>query len=316
MRDGEAAGSEGASAGAGRLAAAAGIAAAVGTELERQLAQPPMPGLHLVATPIGNLGDMTLRAIATLAGADLILCEDTRVSRTLLERFAIRAPLRALHDHNEESETPRILTALAEGRAIALISDAGMPLVSDPGYKLVRAVAAAGHAVTVVPGASAPIAGLALSGLPTDTFIFAGFLPPRQAARRSRLADLAGVPATIVLLETAPRLADALGDIAEVLGAREMVVAREITKRFEEVRRGVAADLAAAVRETPVRGEIVLVIAPPAAREIDDAAIEDALGEALTRLSLRDAAKAVAEDLGVARTRVYALGLTMKDAAS
>ena len=168
------------------------------------------PGLHIVATPIGNLGDITLRALATLAGADLIACEDTRVTRKLLDRYAIATPLTPYHDHNAAQARPALLRRLAEGAAIALVSDAGTPLVSDPGYKLVRAAHEAGHAVTTLPGASSLLAALAVAGLPTDQFLFAGFLPPKAAARRSRIAELARIPATLVLFETGPRLAATL----------------------------------------------------------------------------------------------------------
>src|SRR5579863_2407184 len=192
------------------------------------------PGLHIVATPIGNLGDITLRALAALAGADLIACEDTRVSRRLLDRYAISAPLTPYHDHNAENARPKLLRRLAEGAAIALVSDAGTPLVSDPGYKLVRAAAEAGRAVTALPGASALLAALAVAGLPTDQFLFAGFLPQKQAARRARIAELAPIPSTIVLFETGPRLAAALADLAAGLGPRDAAVCRELTKLHEE----------------------------------------------------------------------------------
>ena len=214
------------------------VAAALAEQAAREMAEPLAGGLYVVATPIGNLGDMTVRAATTLARADAILCEDTRVSRTLLARYAIKRPLRAFHEHNEEAEQVRVLAELADGHAIALISDAGTPLLSDPGFKLVRAVVAAGHPVVALPGASAVLAGLTMSGLPTDSFFFGGFLPARQAARRSRLEQLATVPASLVLFESPGRLAEALGDIAATLGAREVVVARELTKHFEEVRRG------------------------------------------------------------------------------
>ena len=186
------------------------------------------PGLHIVATPIGNLGDITLRALETLAGADLIACEDTRVTRKLLDRYGIATPLTPYHEHNAAKARPMLLRRLAEGAAIALVSDAGTPLVSDPGYKLVRAAQDAGHAVTALPGASAVMAALAVAGLPTDQFLFAGFLPPKEAARRARIAELARIPATLVLFETGPRLAATLADLAAGLGrtARGGVVPR------------------------------------------------------------------------------------------
>ena len=288
------------------------VAAALAEQAMREMAEPLEGGLYIVATPIGNLGDMTVRAATTLARADAILCEDTRVSRTLLARYAIKRPLRAFHEHNEEAEQVRVLAELADGHAIALISDAGTPLLSDPGFKLVRAVVAAGHPVVALPGASAVLAGLTMSGLPTDSFFFGGFLPARQAARRARLERLATVPASLVLFESPGRLAEALGDIAATLGAREVVVARELTKHFEEVRRGSAADLSRDIEAEGVKGEIVLVIAPPAARETSDDDIVGALRREMATSSLRDAARIVADDLGATRSRVYQIGLKLK----
>ena len=290
------------------------IGAALAGQAAREMTEPLAGGLYIVATPIGNLGDMTVRAATTLARADAILCEDTRVSRTLLSRYAIKRPLRSFHEHNEEAEQVRVLAELADGHAIALISDAGTPLLSDPGFKLVRAVVAAGHPVAALPGASAVLAGLTMSGLPTDSFFFGGFLPAKQAARRARLEQLAAVPASLVLFESPGRLADALGDIAEALGAREVVVARELTKHFEEIRRGDATDLSREVATEGVKGEIVLVLAPPPPRETSDDDIVVALRRELATSSLRDAARIVADDLGAARSRVYQIGLRLKDA--
>src|SRR5579862_4147350 len=220
------------------------------------------PGLHIVATPIGNLGDITLRALAALAGADLIACEDTRVTRKLLDRYVIATPLTPYHDHNAAQARPALLRRLADGASIALVSDAGTPLVSDPGYKLVCAAQDAGHAVTALPGASALLTALAVAGLPTDQFLFAGFLPPKQAARRARIAELARVPATLVLFETGPRLAATLADLAAGLGQREAAVCRELTKLHEEVRRGALDTLAQHYAGAEPRGEIVVVVAP------------------------------------------------------
>src|ERR1700677_3363227 len=188
------------------------------------------PGLHIVSTPIGNLGDITLRALATLAAADLIACEDTRVTRKLIDRYVISTPLTPYHDHNAAAARPKLLRRLAEGAAVALVSDAGTPLVSDPGFKLVRAAQEAGHTVTTLPGASAALAALTVAGLPTDQFLFAGFLPPKQAARRARIAELNRVPATLILFETGPRLAATLADLAAEFGEREAAVCRELTK--------------------------------------------------------------------------------------
>jgi 16S rRNA (cytidine1402-2'-O)-methyltransferase len=271
------------------------------------------PGLHIVATPIGNLGDITLRALATLAGADLIACEDTRVTRKLLDRYAIGTPLTPYHDHNATAARPRLLQRLAEGAAIALVSDAGTPLVSDPGFKLVRAVQEAGYSVTSLPGASAPLAALAVAGLPTDQFFFAGFLPPKQTARRARIAELARIPATLVFFETGPRVAATLADLAAGLGSREAALCRELTKLHEEVRRGDLETLArtyAAGGE--LRGEIVLVIAPPAAQEqpsADDA--ETLLRQALARVSLKDAVGEVALATGLSRRDLYQRALAL-----
>lgn len=290
------------------------LVARAGDEIRRQLAAPLAAGLYLVATPIGNLGDVTLRALTTLSRADLICCEDTRHSRTLLAHFGIDRPLRPYHEHNAEAERPRLLHLLAEGKAIALISDAGTPLISDPGYKLVRAVLEAGHLVTALPGASALLTGLSLAGLPTDAFHFAGFLPPKDVARRKRLEELASVPATLVLYEAPNRVGATLAAIADVLGDREVAVARELTKRFEEVHRGHARALADTFRAQEVKGEIVLIIGPPVAAisNVTDDAISSALQDALLHMSLKDAVQAVAETLSVPRNRVYSLGLKLK----
>src|SRR5271169_1237581 len=227
-------------------------------------AKRPGSGLYLVATPIGNLGDITLRALETLAAADLIACEDTRVTRKLLERYAIATPLTPYHEHNAAQARPLLLQRIAEGAAVALVSDAGTPLVSDPGFKLVRAVQDAGLAVTTLPGASALLAALTLAGLPTDQFLFAGFLPPKESARRARIAELSRIPATLVLFETGPRAAAALADLADGLGEnRQAALCRELTKLHEEVSRGSLKMLAHAYAGHEPRGEIVLVIAPP-----------------------------------------------------
>jgi len=281
--------------------------------LERLAGESLPPGLYVVATPIGNLADITLRALAVLDRADVIYCEDTRHSRTLMAHYGISRPLRAYHEHNAERERPEVLSGLAGGKRIALISDAGTPLVSDPGYKLVREAIAAGHAVTALPGASAVLAALAVAGLATDTFLFAGFLPPRQAARRTRLAELKAVPATLVLFEAPSRLADTLADIGAVLGDRELAVARELTKLHEEIRRGDAAELVRWAGGAAPRGEIVVLIGQAsAAAEVSDEVITQHLLALLPEASLRDASKMVADRLGVAKNRVYDLGLSLK----
>ena len=297
---------------AGRGDHAPDLGARVGEAVDALLARPLAPGLYVVATPIGHLGDISLRALAVLAEADAIYCEDTRVSRKLLDAYGIRRKLETYHEHNAEAERPRILARLAEGARIALISDAGTPLISDPGYKLVREARVAGHAVTSVPGPSAAIAALASSGLPSDRFLFEGFLPPKRAARRSALEALRRIAATLIVFETAKRLAGALADMAEVLGAREAVVARELTKRHEETRGGTLAELARWAGTAPLKGEIVVVIGPPTGPgPVSDADIRAAL-DRLQRedgLSLRDAVREVADALDVPRKRVYALGL-------
>jgi len=271
------------------------------------------PGLHIVATPIGNLGDITLRALAALAGADLIACEDTRVTRKLLDRYAIATPLTPYHEHNAAKARPVLLRRLADGGAVALVSDAGTPLISDPGYKLVREATEAGHTVTALPGASALLAGLSVAGLPTDQFLFAGFLPPKEAARRARIAELNRIPATLVLFETGPRVAATLLDLAAGLGQdREAALCRELTKLHEEVRRGDLAALAKAFAGTEPRGEIVLVVAPPPAPEQTGAAeTETLLRQALDRLSVKDAVSEVADATGLPRREVYQRALAL-----
>src|SRR5215213_9188917 len=234
------------------------------------VAAPRLPGgLYIVATPIGNLRDITLRALEILAAADLVACEDTRVTRKLFDHYGLSAPLISYHDHNAETARPKILDKLAAGGAVALVSDAGTPLISDPGYKLVREAAAAGHTVTSAPGPSSALMALTVAGLPTDRFFFEGFLPAKEAARRTRIGELVRIPATLVLFESGPRLAVTLADLAAGLGGRAAAVTRELTKLHEEVRRGdlvsLAADYAAGAE---TRGEIVIVIAPPAVAEV------------------------------------------------
>jgi 16S rRNA (cytidine1402-2'-O)-methyltransferase len=269
-------------------------------------------GLHIVATPIGNLGDITLRALETLAGADLIACEDTRVTRKLLDRYDIATPLTPYHDHNAAKARPMLLRRLAEGAAIALVSDAGTPLVSDPGFKLVRAAHEAGLAVTALPGASAVLAALTVAGLPTDQFFFAGFLPPKEAARRSRIAELGRIPGTLVLYESGPRVAATLADLAAGLGAREAALCRELTKLHEEVRRGDLATLAQSCAVNEPRGEIVLVVAPPQAPQLPSVSETDVLlRDALARVSLKDAVGEVADATGLPRRDVYQRALAL-----
>ncbi len=231
------------------------------------------PALYLVATPIGNLGDITIRALETLAAADVLACEDTRVTRVLLDRYGIRRRTTAYHEHNAAEAGPKLLAALDEGRSVALVSDAGTPLVSDPGFRLVGEIVAAGGRVVPIPGASALLAALTASGLPSDTFLFAGFLPAKAGQRRTRLEELRAVPATLIFYESPRRLADCLAAMAEVLGEREAAIGRELTKTFEEMRRGTLGALAQAYagEDTP-KGEVVICVAPPreAASTLED----------------------------------------------
>jgi 16S rRNA (cytidine1402-2'-O)-methyltransferase len=277
------------------------------------------PGLHLVATPIGNVGDLAPRALAALRDADLVICEDTRVSRKLLRLCDAMRPLVAYHDHNAARVRPQILARLRAGASVALITDAGTPLVSDPGYKLVREAIAQGSAVFALPGPSAALAALTVSGLPSDRFLVAGFLPSRAGARRRAIAELGAVPATLVLFEAARRVPETLVELSAALGPREAVLARELTKKFEEVRRGSLADLAGhyAAAGAP-RGEVVLVIGPPAADagEIAQADLDAALRESLACMAPTAAAAKVAAATGLARREVYRRALALKEAVS
>lgn len=273
------------------------------------------PGLYVVATPIGNLRDITLRALEVLRAADLVLCEDTRVTHKLLERHQLSPKLAAYHDHNAASVRPRVLAELAKGAAVALVSDAGTPLVSDPGFKLVEAAIEAGHRVYPIPGASAALAALVAAGLPSDRFFFEGFLPPKSAARRTRLSELRGIPATLIFYESGPRLAESLADMAATLGARDGAVCRELTKAFEEIRRGTLAALAAHYEEAGApKGEIVVMVAPPGeAPPLDDEDIEKRIKAALKKLSLKDASAAIAAETGLPRKEISARALTLAE---
>ena len=273
------------------------------------------PGLYIVSTPIGNLRDITLRALDTLRAAELVLAEDTRTTRRLFDAYGITTPLRPYHDHNGATARPSILEALEGGAIYALVSDAGTPLISDPGYKLVREARERDINVCPVPGASALLAALAGAGLPTDRFLFAGFLPQKSAARQRALGELGQTRATLILYETGPRLLAALEDIATSLGSREVSVARELTKLFEEFRTGPVADLITHYREAGApRGEIVLLIGPPdEAAQTSPEAIDTALSDALTEHRTKDAASLVAERFGLPRKEVYARALSLKD---
>jgi 16S rRNA (cytidine1402-2'-O)-methyltransferase len=276
-------------------------------------AQKPSPGLHVVATPIGHLGDITLRALAVLAGVDEILCEDTRVTSKLIHRYEIASKLIPYHDHNAAKLRPVILEKLRAGGALALVSDAGTPLVSDPGYKLVREAIAEGLRVEAIPGASAAMAGLILSGLPTDRFFFAGFLPEKSGERRRLLDELKAIPATLVFFESGHRILTSLADIAERMGERRVAVLREMTKLHEEAIRGTPEEVAASLadRET-IKGEITLVIAPPHAQVPQPLEIDAALTAAAKELPKAKAAALVAQQFGVPRQELYARLLALE----
>ena len=273
--------------------------------------EPLPPGLYVVATPIGNLGDLSPRAAETLRRADRILAEDKRVSAKLLAHARATAPMSVYHDHSGEAEREAIVARLGS-EVIALICDAGTPLISDPGYKLVRAARAAGHAVHTVPGPCAAIAALTLAGLPTDRFLFAGFLPPKAKARSDTIAELAGIRATLVIYESGPRLGGTLEALAAQLGERESAVAREITKLHEECVTGTLAQLAERYADVPPKGEIVILVGPMATDDApSEADLDLALEKALKRLSPSRAAAEVAEQLGVPRKRAYAKALEL-----
>lgn len=268
-------------------------------------------GLYLVATPIGNLGDISHRALETLEEAAVVLCEDTRVSRKLAQHYGIKTPLVSCHEHNQMERLPLVLDTIRQGGAVALISDAGMPLISDPGAPLVLAVQEAGLKVTSVPGANAVLAALSLSGLSSTRFLFAGFLPTKSGARRDELVALANVPATLVFYESPNRVGEALADMHKVLGNRSAALVREITKLHEEVVRAPLADLAARYQDAAVRGEVVLVIAPPAQQR--EALDLDALLKAeLQRGSLKDAVAVATARTGLPRREVYARAVALE----
>jgi len=272
------------------------------------------PGLHLVATPIGNLKDISFRALSTLAAADAVIAEDTRVTKTLLAHYGISTPLVAYHEHNAKVIRPHLLARLEAGAKLALVSDAGTPLVSDPGFRLVQEALEKGVHVTSVPGPSAVLAALVVAGLPTDRFFFEGFLPHKSGPRRARLAELAHIPGTLVFFESPRRLVETLADCAAVLGKRDAAIARELTKLFESVRRGALDELAAtlAEEETP-KGEIVLLVAPPGAGAAEAAAadLDAKIEEALTAHSVKDAASVVSAATGQPRRQVYARALEL-----
>ena len=269
------------------------------------------PGLYIVATPIGNLGDLSTRAAAVLGAVAAVACEDTRVTGKLMQHIGKKAKLIRYDDHASDATRDHLL-ALAAEQAIALVSDAGTPLISDPGYKLVRAAREAGIAVTSIPGASAAITALTLAGLPSDRFLFAGFLPAKDKARRDTLAELSTVKATLVFYETGPRLLDTLGALDEVLPGREVAVARELTKLFEECRSGSASELIGHYTQHPPKGEIVLVVGPPGEREVSAADADELLREALRDRKPSQAAAEVARATGLDRKMLYARAMELK----
>jgi 16S rRNA (cytidine1402-2'-O)-methyltransferase len=279
-----------------------------------EVGQPLGPGLYIVATPIGNLQDITLRALSVLRRADLVACEDTRVTAKLLSHYDIHVPTLAYHDANAERARPKLLARLRDGAKVALVSDAGTPLISDPGFKLVRAALAAGVSVVPIPGPSSVLAALTVAGLPTDRFFFLGFLPAKSGQRRSAVEAVRQVPATLVVLESPQRLGDCLADLAAILGARPAAVARELTKHFEETVRGELGGLAARFAASPPKGEVVIVVGPPSGEAlVADAAATDALlREALATHRPAEAAALVAQRTGRARRDVYARALALR----
>jgi 16S rRNA (cytidine1402-2'-O)-methyltransferase len=284
------------------------IVTSAASQLDALLQQGLSPGLHIVATPIGNLGDISLRALAAVSCADRLLCEDTRRARRLLSHYGIRRELQVYEDHSAERVRPRVLDWLRAGESVALISDAGTPLISDPGFKLVREAVEAGLPVFALPGPVAAVAALSVSGLPTDSFLFAGFLPSKAAARRQRLSDLADIDASLVFYESPARLMAVLRDISDLLGERTVVIAREMTKRFETHYRGLPEMLLAQLGGVTLKGEVVMLVAPPAARtQVSDELILQQVELAMQWMSSRDAVREVADVLKVQRKRVYEL---------
>jgi 16S rRNA (cytidine1402-2'-O)-methyltransferase len=279
-------------------------------------ARPLEPALYLVATPIGNLGDITLRALETLAGADVLAAEDTRVSRVLLDRYGISTRPYAYHEYNANEVGPKLIAALSAGKSVALVSDAGTPLVSDPGYRLVMEVLAAGLKVVPIPGASSVITALSAAGLPNEAFFFAGFLPQKEKARRDRLTEIADIPGTLLYFESPHRLPSSLKDAADVLGSdRQATVCRELTKTFEEFRRGTLAELAAYYAENDnVKGEIVVAVAPPQAKAAPEGqALDDMLRALAEQMPAAKAAGELARQTGLPRKDLYARLMALKE---
>jgi 16S rRNA (cytidine1402-2'-O)-methyltransferase len=272
----------------------------------------PVPGLHLVATPIGHLGDITLRALETLAGVDVIACEDTRITRRLTERYAIVAELTPYHEHNAAQARPKILAKLAQGGSVALVSDAGTPLISDPGFKLVREASSAGFAVIAVPGPSSVLTALSVAALPTDRFFFEGFLPSKAQARRTRLAELSKIDATLVVFDSGNRVQETLADLAAIMGTRDAAICRELTKVHEEIRRAPITELAKTADTMETRGEFVLVIGPPTGAQVmGQDELDELLRSRLKRDSVKDSVAHAVELSGRPRREVYARALEL-----
>ncbi len=294
----------------------AGLVAGLSRQLDRLGSTPMAPGLYLVSTPIGNLADMSARALFTLASADLALCEDTRHSRKLLSAYGIGRKLVAYHDFSGDKDRARILAALQEGKTVALISDAGTPLIADPGFKLVRAAIAEGFKIFAIPGASAILAALVTSGLPSNRFYFGGFLPPKDGARREELEAVRVVPGMLIFYESGGRLEETLEAIAGVFPERPISIARELTKLHEAVSRGSIQELLGEIRESPPPGEFVILIGPGEAKPAAEEDIQYALASAMQKVSLKEAVEEVAKGLGVGRKSVYNLALKMREQKS
>ncbi len=291
----------------------AGLAAGLSRQLDKLIASPLAPGLYLVSTPIGNLSDISVRALFTLASADIALCEDTRHSRKLLSAYGIQRKLEAYHDFSGEKERARILDTLGQGKTVALISDAGTPLIADPGFKLARSAIAGGFSVFAIPGPSAMLAALVTSGLPSDRFYFGGFLPAKDGARREELEAVRAVPGTLVFYESGGRLKGALEAITAAFPDRSVAVARELTKLYEAVSRGSAEELLTEVRDSEPLGEFVILIGPGEAKPAASEDIEKALRNAMQGASLKEAVEEVAKGLGVGRKIVYNLALKLRE---
>ena len=288
------------------------VAGAIESILERTKVE---QGLHIVSTPIGNLADISLRALVTLSAADIILCEDTRVTGKLKKVFSIETSTIAYHDYNSTKILPHIITSLENGKIVALVSDAGTPTISDPGYRLIKAAQECKVPIIAVPGASAVLAALASSGLPTNQFFFAGFLPAKTIARRRALSAIKSVPSTLIFYETANRLSSSLADMVDIYEVRQAVISRELTKRFEEIRRGELTLLAKEIAQSPqIKGEIVVMVGPPrSVIKHTEKDIDSMLKKELKKKSVRDAAAAVASKTGIKRKTIYARALTLKD---